>query len=78
MTKAEQKVLTAMRRLNKVFAELRKERGVAYSGRFSACRIPPESGEEKTYYNIFGDANDTDGGDFSLFIKESVRNQLKV
>lgn len=48
MTKTEQKVLTAMRRLNKAFAELHKERGVSYDGRFSACRIPPE-GEEKKY-----------------------------
>ena len=78
MTKAEQKVLTAMRRLNKAFAELHKERGVPYDGRFSACRIPPEGEEKETYYNIFGSTDNEQTEDFSLFIKESVRNQPKV
>lgn len=78
MTKAEQKVLTAMRRLNKAFAELHKERGIPYDGRFSACRIPPEGEEKETYYNIFGITNKEKSADFSLFIKESVRNRLKV
>lgn len=73
MTKAEQKVLAAMRRLNKAFAELHKEKGVLYDGRFSACRIPPERAEQKVYYNIFGNANSETSADFSHFSRESVK-----
>ena len=71
MTKTEQKVLTAMRRLNKAFAELHKERGVSYEGRFSACRIPPEDGKgEKVYYSIFGITNGETSIDFSHYSRE--------
>lgn len=66
MTKAEKKLRKAMRQLNKACAEVCAERGIEYTGRYSACRIPHKG--EDTYYNVFG--YDPHGSAYTFYQKE--------